>query len=152
MFGWAAEIVGRNRESRPSEAAGRGNSPEAKPMKMNGRKTVAYTVLRNNRVRTRAPELNQRIEPSEGHAFLERNCQMRWRLTRVIAGNRLVFGWITSGLPTTRELAPERKGPEWPVLRTARLFRPAEISSQLCSISTAGTICLWTGAGRLPQS
>ena len=42
MFGWVAEIVGRNRESRPSEAAGRGNSPEAKPRKMNGRKRVAY--------------------------------------------------------------------------------------------------------------
>src|SRR5260370_42150129 len=42
MFGWIAEIVGRTRESRPSEAAGRGNSPEAKPRKMNGRKRVAY--------------------------------------------------------------------------------------------------------------
>jgi hypothetical protein len=42
MFGGIAEIVGRNRESRPSEAAGRGNSPEAKPRKMNGRKRVAY--------------------------------------------------------------------------------------------------------------
>jgi hypothetical protein len=42
MFGWVAKIVGRNRESRPSEAAGRGNSPEAKPMKMNGRNTAAY--------------------------------------------------------------------------------------------------------------
>jgi hypothetical protein len=42
MFGGIAQIVGRNRESRPSEAAGRGNSPEAKPRKMNGRKRVAY--------------------------------------------------------------------------------------------------------------
>ena len=46
MFGWVAEIVGRNRESRPSEAAGRGDSPEAKPMKMNGRKRVAYCTQR----------------------------------------------------------------------------------------------------------
>jgi hypothetical protein len=42
MFGWVAEIVGWNRESRPSEVAGLGNSPEAKPRKMNGRNKVAY--------------------------------------------------------------------------------------------------------------
>ena len=42
MFGWVAEIVGWNRESRLSEAAGRGNSPEAKPRTRDGRKRVAY--------------------------------------------------------------------------------------------------------------
>jgi len=30
---------------------------------------------------------------------------MRWRLTRVIAGNRLVLGWINSALSTIRELS-----------------------------------------------
>jgi hypothetical protein len=33
---------------------------------------------------------------------------MRWRLTRVIAANRMVLGWITSGLPTIQGLATLR--------------------------------------------
>jgi hypothetical protein len=57
----------------------------------------------------------------------------RWNNRRVIP---------TSESPTTRELAPERKGPEWPVLWTARLFSPTDVSSQLCSVSTVGTLCL----------
>src|SRR6266478_6549270 len=36
---------------------------------------------------------------------------------------------------TTRELAPERKGPEWPALWTARRLSPTDVSSQLCSVS-----------------
>jgi hypothetical protein len=42
----------------------------------------------------------------------------------------------------TLELAPERKGPEWPALWTARLFSPTDVSSELCSVSTVSTIYL----------
>ena len=49
---------------------------------------------------------------------------------------------VREELPTPGELAPERKGPEWPVLWTARLFIPTDASSQLCSVSTVGTTCL----------
>jgi hypothetical protein len=42
IFGAVANLFGRNRESRASEAAGRGNSPEAKPRKLSGRKREVY--------------------------------------------------------------------------------------------------------------
>jgi hypothetical protein len=108
MFDWVVEIVGRNRESRPSEAAGRGNSPEAKPRKMNGRKRVAYCTQKQ-------PCENQstgaKIGPSEVA------CLLGAQLPDALAPDES-HRWESPGswldhfrMPTTREQSPLERLP-----------------------------------------
>jgi hypothetical protein len=59
-------ILGRNRESRRREAAGRRNSPEAVPRKMSGRKS---SDLRDSVISARGGERTTGASPSHAIVF-----------------------------------------------------------------------------------